>query len=325
MIEKLLTYESGSLDPFWNLAMEQHLLDTVPSGCCLLYLWQNENTVVIGRNQNPWAECRVVLLEEEGGHLVRRLSGGGAVFHDRGNLNFTFLVPTGDYDLRKQQRVLLEACKSFGIPAELSGRNDLTADGRKFSGNAFYRSGDRSYHHGTLLVDTDGEKLSRYLTPAKAKLEAKGVASVRSRVVNLVELCPGITIGGLKRALVSAFESVYGLPSRPKELTEADRIRIDELREHYGSWAWRFGQRLPFTWRAEGRFPWGSAELQLAVNEGTIRAARLYTDAMDESLSAAAEAALTGCRFDPSALGEALGPVPHGEDILSLLKDTGDS
>ena len=323
MIENLLTYESGSFDPFLNLAMEQHLLDTVPSGCCLLYLWQNENTVVIGRNQNPWAQCRSSLLESEGGHLARRLSGGGAVYHDLGNLNFTFLVPTGDYDLRKQQRVLLLACQSFGIPAELSGRNDLTADGRKFSGNAFYRSGERSYHHGTIMVDVDGEKLSRYLTPTKAKLEAKGVPSVRARVVNLRELCPSITIEGLKRALVEAFEKVYGLKSQPKELTEADAARIKELREHYGSWAWRYGQRQPFTLRTEGRFAWGGAELQLEVNEGVVRAARLYTDAMDESLSAAAESALAGCRFQREALRQALTRAPLAryiqDDLLGLM------
>ena len=143
MIERLLTFESGSFDPFENLAIEQHLLETVGGGCCLFYLWQNQNTVVIGKNQNPYSECRVSLLEAEGGHLARRLSGGGAVFHDLGNLNFTFLVPTADYDLAKQQRVLLTACQSFGIPAEFSGRNDLLADGRKFSGNAFYQGSGR--------------------------------------------------------------------------------------------------------------------------------------------------------------------------------------
>lgn len=320
MIDTLLTYESGSFDPFLNLATEQHLLETVKGGCCLLYLWQNENTVVIGRNQNPWAECRATLLESEGGHLARRLSGGGAVFHDVGNLNFTFIVPTEDYDLRKQQRVLLEACRAFGIPAELSGRNDLTADGRKFSGNAFYRSGDRSYHHGTLLVNVDGEKLSRYLTPTKAKLETKGVASVRSRVVNLVELCPTLTIDGLKRALVDAFETVYGLKSTPKVLTDEDNARIDELWEHYASWDWRYGQKLPFTLRTEGRFPWGGAELQLQINEGVIRRAAVYSDDMDFAFPPALEQALTGCRFDLDALGKALGTVPHGEDILTLLK-----
>ncbi len=320
MIEALATYESGSFDPFLNLAMEQHLLETVKGGCCLLYLWQNENTVVIGKNQNPWAECRTSLLEEEGGHLARRLSGGGAVFHDLGNLNFTFLVPTGDYDLQKQQRVLLEACQSFGIPAELSGRNDLTADGRKFSGNAFYHNGPRSYHHGTLLVDVDGGKLARYLTPSKAKLEAKGVPSVKSRVVNLKELCPGITVDGLKKSLTDAFESVYERKSAPRILTDADEKRVAALRETYASWAWRFGQKLPFTCRVEGRFAWGCVEIQLQVNEGLIRRAAVFSDDMDYSFPPALQTALIGCCFAPNALSHALSTVSHGADILTLLQ-----
>ena len=325
MTHTLLTYESGSYDPYLNLATEQHLLDTVESGCCLLYLWQNQNTVVIGKNQNPWAECRASLLESEGGHLARRLSGGGAVFHDLGNLNFTFLVPTEDYDLAKQQRVLLEACQSFGIPAELSGRNDLTADGRKFSGNAFYHNGPRSYHHGTLLVNVDGEKLSRYLTPTKSKLETKGVPSVRSRVVNLMELCPTLTVEDLKQALVAAFEAIYGLKSQPRTFTAADERRVKELRESYASWDWCFGQRLPFTCRAEGRFAWGGVEIQLDVDRGTIRAARVYTDAMDHDLAARVEAALLGCAFQRETLFQALAASGLAQDVqddLTSLFDT---
>ena len=321
MIRALNTYESGSFDPFWNLALEQHLLETVEGGCCLLYLWQNQKTVVIGRNQNPWAECRADLLESEGGHLARRLSGGGAVFHDLGNLNFTFIVPTGDYDLAKQQRVLLAACRCFGVPAELNGRNDLITNGRKFSGNAFYRSGQRAYHHGTLLVDVDGEQLMRYLTPPRAKLEARGVASVRARVVNLRELCPAVTVEGLKQALVESFEEVYGLKSAPRALHEEDRRRVEALREHYAGWAWRFGQRLPFTLRTEGRFPWGGVELQLQIDEGVIRRAAVYSDDMDFAFPPALEAALTGCPFARPALAEALQTVPHGADILSLLQE----
>lgn len=306
MIGKLQTYEGGSFDPYLNLATEQHLLETVEGGCCLLYLWQNENTVVIGRNQNPWAECNASLLEEEGGHLARRLSGGGAVFHDLGNLNFTFLVPAEDYDLEKQQRVLLTACQSFGVPAELSGRNDLMADGRKFSGNAFYRSGNRSYHHGTLLVDVDGKKLSRYLTPSKAKLEAKGVPSVRSRVVNLKELCPKITVEELKKALNNAFEKVYGHVSTPKVLRDADKARIAELRKTYASWEWRFGQKLPFTLRCEARFVWGGADLMLDVNKGVIQGAKLYTDAMDDRLPSLLETAVTGRNLEREDIRRAL-------------------
>ena len=166
----------------------------------------------------------------------------------------------------------------------------------------------------------DGARLARYLTPSKAKLEAKGVPSVRSRVVNLKELCPNITVDGLKTALAAAFEEVYGLKSTPRVFTEADKRRVAALRETYSSWAWRFGQKLPFTCRVEGRFPWGGVEIQLQVNEGFIRRAAVFSDDMDYSFPPALQAALTGCRFAPNALSHALTTVSHGADILTLLQ-----
>ena len=140
MITKIFIYNAQGTDPHENLAAEKVLMDALAPGEAMLYLWQNLNTVVIGKNQNAWLECRTSLLDEEGGKLARRLSGGGAVYHDLGNLNFTFLMCKEDYNLDKQVAVIQKACALAGIHAEKSGRNDLLADGRKFSGNAFYQT-----------------------------------------------------------------------------------------------------------------------------------------------------------------------------------------
>ncbi len=304
MIERIAVYESEGFDPYRNLAIEQHLLETVLGGCCLLYLWRNERTVVIGRNQNAWAECRTTLLSEEGGRLARRLSGGGAVYHDLGNLNFTFLLCEEDYDLTRQLSVIRRACSLCGIETEISGRNDLLASGRKFSGNAFCHHEGRAYHHGTLLIDVDADAMGRYLSPSKAKLEAKGVESVRSRVVNLRELNPALTVDMLKAAMKQAFSEVYGLPlDLPPVIDEA---RVKGLSAHYASDAWLFGQKLPFTFRCESRFLWGGIELQIRADRGVITDAKVYTDAMDDGLADKLKAALTGCSLQIDAIAQTL-------------------
>ena len=306
MIYKLLIYTSTSLDPYHNIATEKYLLETVEEGQCILYLWQNQNTVVIGRNQNAWAECRTTLLEQEGGFLARRLSGGGAVFHDLGNLNFTFIMEDVDYCLDKQLSVIQTACAALGIQTERSGRNDLLADGQKFSGNAFYNSRGRAYHHGTLLVNADMDKLSRYLTPSKAKLETKGVASVRSRVTNLQSLCPTLTCQTLSNHMEQAFAKVYGLKPEYMSLDDTALSKIEEDAARLGSWQWLYGPRLPFSFQCEQRFSWGSIQWQLQVESGLIQNATVFSDAMEWDLADSVSQALTGCRFTRDAMCDAL-------------------
>ena len=313
------------MDPHRNLAVEQALLETVGKDACILYLWQNRHTVVIGRNQNAWRECRTGQLEADGGALARRLSGGGAVFHDLGNLNFTFLVQKHHYHLDRQLGVIVEACRLLGIPAERSGRNDVLTGGRKFSGNAFYEHQGRCYHHGTLMVDVDMSAMSRYLSPSRAKLEAKGVASVRSRVVNLRELKPDLTVAEVSARMEEAFQAVYGLRAELLESSVLDSAYVDALTERNRSWDWLYGRDIPCALQCGARFPWGEVELRLEVDSGMVRSAAVYTDAMDWSLAPAVEGALTGSpfrreelvrRLDGAGLEQAV-----GTDLRSLLME----
>ena len=325
MYKNIYIYESDCLDPYRNIATEKYLLEHVQPDSCILYLWQNKNTVVIGRNQNAWAECRTSLLESEDGRLARRLSGGGAVFHDVGNLNFTFLVPDALYDVDKQLSVIQAACGYLGIEAVKSGRNDLLADGRKFSGNAFYHAGGKAYHHGTLLFNADMEKLSRYLTPPKAKLQAKGVQSVRSRVVNLSELSPGLTVDILKDKLKAAFSAVYGLSAQEIILDENANAYMQKEADIFGSWQWLYGPKLPFSCSCEDYFSWGSIRLELQVESGVIQKAAVYSDAMDWQLPELVSNTLTGCPFTKEAVTTALTASLTDSaicaDILQMLQN----
>lgn len=297
MVNKIYCYVSKSDDPYLNLAVEQYLMETVGEDGCILYLWQNRHTVVIGRNQNAWAECRTTELSQDGGHLARRLSGGGAVYHDMGNLNFTFLVSKKNYDLPKQLQVIVTACRNLGLDAQITGRNDVTVNGRKFSGNAFYDSKGQAYHHGTLLVDVDMAKLGQYLVPSKEKLQSKGVASVQSRVINLKELCPDLTIDRMKEEMRKAFAQVYGLEAVELSEDDLDEDRVNQLRQRNASWDWNYGKSLPATFTCKQRFPWGGVELQLQVEQGKIAQVQVYSDAMEWNLSTELQEKLENCRF----------------------------
>ena len=297
MISSLKIYISDSFDPYYNLATEEFLTFSVGAKECILYLWQNRNTVVIGKNQNAYRECNVTKLEEDGGHLARRLSGGGAVYHDDGNLNFTFCVRKENYDLKKQLSVIVEAVNSFGVKACLTGRNDITVDEKKFSGNAYYESNGYAYHHGCIMINANKEKLSAYLNVSAEKLKSKGVESVKSRVMNLSEASDKITVDSLKNAMTGAFKSVYGYDYEMITLSDSDKAKIEELRGKYASEEWRFGQKIPFTQNIEHRFQFGEVQLFLDINEGKINAVKVHTDSMDVSLSAKIEEALKGAMY----------------------------
>ncbi|WP_050698546.1 lipoate--protein ligase [Anaeromassilibacillus senegalensis] len=310
MLERLQYVETAGTNPYENLALEEYLLNAVEPGSCMLYLWQNRRTVVIGRNQNCRWECRVEKLEEDGGHLARRLSGGGAVFHDMGNLNFTFLTHRQDYNVDRQLEVILRAVRMLGIDAEKTGRNDLTVNGKKFSGNAFYRSGTRCYHHGTILIDVDTEQMSQYLSVPEEKLQAKGVQSVKGRVVNLKELCPGLTIEKMKTTLYTAFGEVYGHTPDILPLSRIDRAGWGRLTEKFASWEWRIGREPDFSCALKRRFPWGGMEWKLLISGGIVKDAAVYTDAMDVFFAQSLRNALLEKVFSKKDLEKAIRELP---------------
>ena len=290
------------VDPYENLALEELLFETQGEGATF-YLWQHERTVVIGRNQNAWRECRVELLESEDGKLARRSSGGGAVFHDLGNLNFTFLLPKEKYDLVRQLGVIQKAAAKFGIETSFTGRNDLvlTATGEKFSGNAFRFSNNTALHHGTILISADFSRLGHYLAPSQMKLESKGVKSVVSRVTNLGLQNPALTVETMKQALMEAFEEEYGA-YEPHSWDLIDKEKLEQKRQTYASWDWKFGTTPAFNVSLENRFDFGCFELLMNVKNGIVESATCYTDAMDASLAARVEAMLTGCNYGSGAL-----------------------
>jgi len=325
MIDKLTLINTDNTYPYKNLAVEEYLTTHAAEGECILYLWQNRHTVVIGKNQNCWKECKVNFLEEDGGYLVRRLSGGGAVFHDMGNLNFTFMVRHQDYDVDRQLSVILRAVNLLGIQAEKTGRNDITAEGRKFSGNAFYRAGDCCYHHGTLLIDVNTADMSKYLNVDMRKLQSKGVDSVKSRVANLKEFRPDITVEMLRGALAQAFSEVYGLPYQTLTVDQLPEDEIADLTAKFESWEWKYGKRIPFTFEIDRRFEWGDLTIQLSVNEGMIKEVSVFSDSMDQDIADVLTSALTGIKMDAAAAAKAVrNALPAGserDDIINFIKE----
>ena len=326
MIRRTACLIARGTDPYRNLAIEKHLLDTLPEETAILYLWQNEHTIVVGRNQNPWYECRVNEFLESGGRIARRLSGGGAVYHDLGNLNFTFILPKVDFDVPRQLSVIRAAISAFGLEAYPSGRNDLLIGDRKFSGNAFYKAGHSAYHHGTLLMNCDMERMARYLTPSRQKMESHGVQSVPSRVVNLTSLCAELELEALERELYRGFHAVY--KQRPTILDELmlDQGTLGMLTEQFSDPDWVYPKALPYTFTVEERFPWGGVTVKLVVENGVIRHARLFTDAMEAGLFTLLEQALTGCPYLISAINGRLKQkleLMRDQQLLQMAGDVG--
>ena len=311
-------YVSTSGDGWRNLAVDEYFLDTLDPDDMMLYFYVNKNAVIIGQGQNPWAECRLAEMDRDGVQLVRRITGGGAVFHDEGNLNFSFIAGEGRYDLERQFGLILNAVRALGIPCEFSGRNDLLADGRKFSGNAFCKRGAIRQHHGTLLISADMTRLQNYLNVDPRKLKPKGVKSVKSRVCNLNEFVPELRRDDMLEALKRAYAAEYG------DYTELQTSQLDEAAiapyyEKQKSDAWRLGVTPRFDLEIENRFPWGGLQMLLTLRHGEVSDISVYSDANDAELPGRVRAALLGAKFGSQPIAEAL-RAAGGQDMNDIAE-----
>ena len=298
-------YSAPTGDGWLNLARDGYFLENNKKGDVILYFYVNKNAVIIGRNQNAWKECIIANMDADGVQLVRRHSGGGAVFHDNGNLNFSFITDEKHYDLNRQMRVILNAVSKLGLKAELSGRNDITVDGKKFSGNAFSLAKGNRSHHGTILVNADLTKLSNYLCVSKEKMRSKGIDSVRARVCNLCELSSGLTVEAMRRLVIESFIEEYGAASE-YVFDGMALAEVEERRERLASWEWRFGKTPQFDFETDKRFSFGDTQIYFNSRNGVIRETKVYSDCLDTELTTEIENALTGVHFRKEEIKAAL-------------------
>lgn len=312
----MLYLESGSTDPYYNLALEQVIFDGPgqTQTCCML--WRNENTIVVGKHQNTIQEVNMEYVRENGVRVARRLSGGGAVYHDLGNVNFTFIAPHqgSGMDFSAFCRPIAAALAQLGVNAQISGRNDMTIDGKKFSGNSQYVKRGRVMHHGTILYDSDLSVVGRALRVSEDKIASKGLQSVRSRVTNVrpyveEQLPTEEFLGRLRQALLEMY------PAQQLELTDEQQERANYLRDTvYSTWAWNFGASPPCQIvkrrRVEGC---GQLEIHIDVEQGALKNLRIYGDYFSLREPEELFQRLEGCPLEESALKRRLDDVVLGD------------
>ena len=315
--------ESPSRDPYFNLALEEYVFERMDKSKSYFLLWQNDNTIVVGKYQNTAEEIDQAYVDAHHIRVARRLSGGGAVYHDRGNLNFTFIVDRADapgLNFKIFVRPVVEALARFGVHAAFTGRNDLTIDGMKFSGNAQYARRGRLLHHGCIMLDSNLTSVADALRVKEAKFDSKAVKSVRSRVTTINAHAPApISMEDFKGALKECAMASGEL--EPCTLTEEDLAAIRKLRdEKYATWAWNYGFSPAYDMRREMKFPAGLVTAHLSAEGGKIKAVRFYGDFFGSGELGELEGAMVGLPLD-GHLTEALEALHVGDYMSGITAE----
>ncbi|MCY9287628.1 lipoate--protein ligase LplJ [Bacillus haynesii] len=300
-------------DPRINLAIEEYCLKHLDPEETYLLFYINQPSIIIGKNQNTIEEINTKYVDENGIIVVRRLSGGGAVYHDLGNLNFSFITKDDGnsfHNFKKFTEPVVAALKKLGVDAELSGRNDLMANGRKISGNAQFSTKGRMFSHGTLLFDSEIEHVVSALKVKKDKIESKGIKSIRSRVANISEFLDQkmTTVEFRSMLLRYIFDTEGDIPEY--KLTEKDWEIINQIsKERYQNWDWNYGKSPKFNLQHSKRFQAGSVDIRLEVQKGVIRECKIFGDFFGVGDVNDIEEKLTGVQYERKAIEEALQDV----------------
>ena len=322
---KLSYLDLMTTDPSYNLAMEQYVFDCLPRDRMYFMLWQNDNAIIVGKYQNTIAEINEETVRERGIRVVRRLSGGGAVYHDMGNLNFTFITDVGEsnaLDLKLFCEPVVRTLATLGVKAEVNGRNDITIDGKKFSGNSQYIRQGRVMHHGTIMFDSDLSVVSEALRVDPTKIQTKGIRSVRSRVTNVAEHLPEkVTLPEFRRILLENI--LKENPGEAYPLTQDDLAAVEKLRaERYATWDWNYGFSPVCTMLRRRRVDGcGMIETYITVEHGKIAALTFKGDFFSASEPDELAAHFVGCMPDRAGYEKALGDVDVSRYFAGLQKD----